>query len=176
MADQTVTAQVPFVFQVDGTVNDAGEVVADLRPSGVLAGAGMTATGEALLTAASAAAARTALSVSNQVAQVVYLPDVLAAGADVQKVVAPATGLLVSAALVLNDATATGACTATLDIDGVPVTDGVASVTGVSGTVGTATPSAANAVTAFTSVVGVTIGGANTQAGDGTLTLIYQLT
>lgn len=61
MADQTVTAQNPFVFTVDGTVNDAGEIIADLTPDGVLDAAGMTATGEALLTASSANAARSAL-------------------------------------------------------------------------------------------------------------------
>lgn len=112
----------------------------------------------------------------NTMAQVVYLPDVLAASADVQKVVAPTTGDILSAMLVLNAATATGACTATLDIGGVAVTGGVASVTGASGTVGTATPTAANSVAAGVSVVGVTISGANTQAGDGTLTIIYQVT
>lgn len=65
MADQIVTSQDPILFTVDGSINSAGEVVADLRPDAVLGGAGMTAVGEALLTAANAAAVWTALGLGN---------------------------------------------------------------------------------------------------------------
>lgn len=40
MADLTCTAQNPFVFTLDGEVNSAGEIVADLRPSAVVAAGG----------------------------------------------------------------------------------------------------------------------------------------
>lgn len=39
MADLTFTSQTPFIFQVDGEVNSASEVVVDLRPA-TLAGEG----------------------------------------------------------------------------------------------------------------------------------------
>lgn len=37
MADQIVTSQDPIVFTVDGTVNSASEVVADLTLAGMIA-------------------------------------------------------------------------------------------------------------------------------------------
>lgn len=83
MADLTCTAQNPFVFLVSGEVNDAMEIVADLRPSALVSAAGAllaeenlgdlddaatartnlgaTAVGVSLFTAASPTAARTAI-------------------------------------------------------------------------------------------------------------------
>jgi hypothetical protein len=134
---------------------------------------GATTVGSAVIIATNAGAARTAIGAADYVTQVVYLPDVLASGTDLQNVVSPVTGTLVYGILVLNQATATGACTATLTIDGVAVTGGVASVTGAAGTRGLATCTAANATIVRSNVIGVTIGGANDAAGDGTLTLLY---
>lgn len=83
MADLTCTAQNPFVFLVSGEVNDAMEIVADLRPSALVSEAGAllaeenlgdlddvatartnlgaTAVGVSLFTAANPTAARTAI-------------------------------------------------------------------------------------------------------------------
>lgn len=82
--DLTCTAQNPFVFLVSGEVNDAMEIVADLRPAAMAAAGGAllaeenlgdlddvatartnlggTATGVAVFTAVNATAARTATS------------------------------------------------------------------------------------------------------------------
>lgn len=87
MADLTCTAQSPFVFLVSGEVNDAMEIVADLRPSAMAAAGGAllasenladlddaptaltnlggTATGVAVFAATDAAAAYTALGLGD---------------------------------------------------------------------------------------------------------------
>ena len=95
MADQIVTSQDPILFTVDGSINSAGEVVADLRPGaggGLLAAnnlsdvasattsltnLGGTTVGRAVFTAANAAAVWTALGLGN------YVDDAAAAAGGV---------------------------------------------------------------------------------------------
>lgn len=113
-----------------------------------------------------AAAARAALG-ADEKEIVIELPDLVAANADEQKVVAANAGTISLAYTVLEKAAlTTGDATVTLDINGTPVTTGVITIT-QSGSaiddVDTCTPSAANVVAAG-DVVTATVGGANDDA------------
>ncbi len=135
-----------------------------------------TATGSALFTAEDAAAARDALDVSNVVPLVVYLTDVISANAVVVAVVAPFDCEIVGADLWASATIAAGNLTATLAINGVAVTNGVMTLNAgaTSGTLGPCTPTANNEAVARQGVIRVTVGGGNTAAGRGTVTVYVQ--
>jgi hypothetical protein len=196
MADITFTTATPFLMTVSGELNSAGEVVCDLRPSAIASGAGAllaadnlsdlddpaaaltnlgaTSIGATLVTAEDVGAARFALDVSNVYPLTVYLPDIISATAVVVSVVAPFDCAIVGADLWASSTIAVGNLTATLAINGAAVTNGVMTLaTGAtSGSIGACTPTAANEAIGRDGVISVTVGGGNTAAGRGTVTLL----
>lgn len=200
MADITFTTATPFLFTVSGEMNSAGQVVCDLRPSAIaqesgallasgnlaglantttsLTNLGATTVGRELFTATDAEAARSTLGVSNVVPLVAYLADVISANAFVVAVVAPFDCEIIGADLWASPTIAAGDLTATLAINGNAVTNGVMTLASgaTQGTIGACTPTANNEAVARTGVIRVTVGGGNTAAGRGTVTVYVQPT
>jgi hypothetical protein len=87
---------------------------------------------------------------------------------------APFDCAVVGADLWASATIAAGDLTATLAINGVAVTDGVMTLaTGAtSGTLGACTPTGANEAVGRQGVISVTVGGGNTAAGRGTVTIL----
>jgi hypothetical protein len=184
----------------NATVNSAGEVVADLSLSGIggadltlsnLSSAatartnlGGTATGVAVFTAASAAAARTALEVSPTTA-VDLKADVLplstrecnlidTATGSTYSMVALSAGTLTNVAFVLDGVTtAVGTCSVAVDIGGVavvlvaPLSAPIASVAGFK----VSTTVSSGGAYAIGQTIRITTTSANTAATVGTVTL-----
>jgi hypothetical protein len=194
--DITFTTATPFIMTVSGELNSAGEVVCDLRPSALiseggallatdnlsdldnpataLTNLGATETGAALVTVDDAAAARSVLNVSAVYPMVVYLPDIISASAVVVSVVAPFDCAIVGGDLWASSTIAAGDLTATLAINGVAVTNGVMTLASgaTSGTIGACTPTALNEAVGRQGVIRVMVGGGNTAAGRGTVTIL----
>lgn len=195
MEDITFTTSTPFVLTVSGEVNSAKEVVADLRPSAIAAAAGAlladdnlsdlddadaaldnlgaTTIGKDLFTAVDAEGAREALDVSSITPLVVYVPDVISANAVVVAAVAPFDCAIVGADLWASPTIDAGDLTATLAVDGIAVTNGVMTLASgaTQGTIGACTPTENNEAVGRQGVIRVTIGGGNTAAGRGTVTI-----
>lgn len=158
MATIVLPSATPSVLTVEGTVTN-GEVVADLTPGALLDGAGMTATGDALLTAASASAARTTLEMTLSPMYATAAIAVTTAGAVYLQVPTGITGTVTKITSVANGdpggdvvfapaiGTSGGAYTAITD-GGFTIANGT-----TAGERDVATPSAANAVTGGTSII-----------------------
>ena len=158
MTDIVLTQQ-PFRLTVDGSVDDSGEVVADLTPGAISDGLGITATGTALITAASASAARTTIGV--EVVSLEASLYVAAGTAGVLYLPVPSFGTGTVTSILAACSTDPGADVAVTPAIGpsagpfVAITDGDFTVLNTStvGTAFTATPTAANAVTGGTSII-----------------------
>jgi hypothetical protein len=137
---------------------------------------GATVTGAALFTAATASAARTTLGITNLVPAYIHVADITGAGGVPYVVVAPVSGTIVSADLVVDASPSMGPVVATLAIGAVAVTSGVMTVAdgAPAFTVGASNPSAANVVVGRTSVINAAISGGNLAAGTGTITILIQ--
>lgn len=192
--DITFTTATPFLMTVSGEVED-GSVVVDLRPSAIaseagtllasenlgdldnattaLTNLGSTAIGRAVFTAVDVYAAQADLGIPPW-PLVAYIPDILSASAVVVSVVAPFDCEIVGADLWASSTIAAGNLTATLAIDGAAVTNGVMTLASgaTSGTIGACTPTANNEAVGRQGVIRVTIGGGNTAAGRGTVTIL----
>jgi hypothetical protein len=88
-------------------------------------------------------------------------------------IIAPCTGDIISADLVLNNAPAMGAVNVQLKIGATNVTDGSMSIAdgAAAGTIGACSPSAARTVTERTSVINAAITGANSNPCAGNITI-----
>lgn len=115
---------------------------------------------------------------ANKYRQTVYMPALLGSGANAQYVVSPVTGTITKIYATTNAALTTGNGTITSSIAGVAVTNGAVTLTQAASAAGStfsASPSAANAVTAGTSVIKLLVGGTQAATTDGTVVIEYTL-
>ena len=181
------------------TVNDAGEVVADLSGfvGGAISATTLTAsgavafadtlgvTGASTLAAVSSTAltASTSLTVTGASVVGLEVPFNLSVanlnGTSVYRFTPSVSGTIVKIISNLQAALATGDATITAAIGGVAVTNGVVTITQVAsaaGDVDLATPTAANVVVANVSDVSFTVGGTNSANVAAQLTVVIRRT